>query len=189
MYLYIVPCVLCLFHAAAVLSWPWFRYSTALCHVPGSVQMLLFLPGLLSSPLLSGTTLSDFTDGKSSHTHVPPDEVIASICCVLVIFLVLYLLPVIAMHLFISLSPPVDYEFLEGKDEVLFISIFQHCINSTDSETGKNVCFTVKLKQGVNSYIIKADTAELPLLISIVFLFTTRLAITFKIFCSKGLFI
>lgn len=143
-----MPCALCLFYAAAVLNWPQFHYSTALFHIPGPLQMLLFLPGLLSFPLLSGqlwlTSLM-----ASLLTIMFPQIVIASICCVLVTFLVLYLLPVMAMHLFISLSPLVDYEFLEGKDEVLLISIFQHCINSTDSRTRKkNVCFTVKLKKG-----------------------------------------
>lgn len=38
----------------------------------------------------------------------------------------------------------------------------------TQGPEKKNVCFTVKLKKGVNIYIIKADTAELFILIAIV---------------------
>lgn len=51
---------------------------------------------------------------------------IASILFVLAMVLVLYLLHGAAMYLFIRLSPPLDCEFLEGKDKVLLISVFQH---------------------------------------------------------------
>lgn len=101
--------LLCVFYAPAILSWPWFCCSTC----PGlRTCSFLYLDCCFLCFL---GPLSDFTYSTSSHTPVSPDEVTASIFCVLTIFLILYLPPVMQCIYLLICLPQWTMSFLRAR--------------------------------------------------------------------------
>lgn len=120
------------------------RISPVLFHVPGPLRKLLSLHGLLSSSL---GFLGQFCLASPMASLLT--RVLRSVyclhLCVLVMFLVLYSLPSVAVHLCISLSLWLDrVSWEQGKGLVCFyIPALNKQHRLSDS---RNVCFTVKLK-------------------------------------------